>query len=131
MTEGKRGSTYPALKRLGLSPGEAVRPGFQLPEHAQKNISPTQSAEMIADYFCQVSQEYSPLDVSSLPPSVQSHLSKKPGKETIPSLSVHDVYSKIAKAKKANSSVPRDLPKKIIQTFSADLFFPTTALFNM
>ena len=27
--EGKRGSTYPALKKLGLRPGEVIRPGFQ------------------------------------------------------------------------------------------------------
>ena len=69
--------------------------------------------------------------MSSLPPSVQSHLSKKPGLEIIPSLSVYDVFSKITKAKKLNSSVPGDLPKKIIQKCSADLSFPTTALFNM
>ena len=28
VTEGKRGSTYSALKKLGLRPGESVQPGF-------------------------------------------------------------------------------------------------------
>ena len=39
VTEGKRGSTYGALKKIGLRPGEDIHPGFQLPEHIKNNIS--------------------------------------------------------------------------------------------
>ena len=33
LMEGKRGSVYPAIKKLGLRPGETKEPSFQLPEH--------------------------------------------------------------------------------------------------
>ena len=43
---------------------------------------------------------------------------------------MHDVYIKIIRAKKPNSSVPGDLPKKIVQQFPDLLAIPTTFLFN-
>ena len=51
VSEGQRGSTYPALKRLGLRPGEEIQSGFQLPMHAEQNLSSAQSAEVIAEHF--------------------------------------------------------------------------------
>jgi hypothetical protein len=130
VTEGKRGSSYSALKKLGLRPGEKIQPGFQLPEHVKNNISPAQSAEIIADYFSSVSQEYFPFDITRLPPNVQSHLATRPADEIIPSLSVYDVYTKIIRAKKPNSTVPGDLPKKIVKQFPAQLAIPTSVIFN-
>ena len=50
--------------------------------------------------------------------------------EVIPVLSVYDVYTKICRAKKLNSTVPGDLPKKIVQYFPADLSPPATIIFN-
>ena len=111
VTEGKRGSTYPTIKRLGLRPGEANQSGFQLPDHAELNYSAAQSAEIIAQHFSRISQEYSPLDVSSLPPNVQSCLSENT-QNTGPKLSYSQVLKRIVKAKKPNGLVPSDLPKK-------------------
>ena len=52
VSEGKRGSSYPTLKKLGMRPGESTHMNvFILPDHAEQNLSPTQSAELIADYF--------------------------------------------------------------------------------
>ena len=130
MTEGNRGSTYPALKKLGLRPGETIKNTFQLPNHAQNKTSTAESAEIIADYFSSVSQEFSPLDVSILPPNVQFHLINKTSTENVPTLSVYEVYTKIVRAKKPNSSVPGDLPKKIIQHFPAELSVQTSIIFN-
>ena len=62
VTEGKRGSCYPALKRLGLRPGEETQSGFQLPEHAEHSLSSAQSAEIIANLFSAISQEYALLN---------------------------------------------------------------------
>ena len=56
VTEGKRGSSYPAMKRLSLRPGDER----QLPEHAELNLSSAQSAEIIANHFSVISQEYLP-----------------------------------------------------------------------
>ena len=74
VTKGKRGSSYFAIKKLGLRPGEISHPEFQLPEHANHKISPAESAEMLADYFSAVSQEYQPLDVNKLPPNMETYL---------------------------------------------------------
>ena len=70
VAEGKRGSSYPTLKRLGLQPGETTHGGFHLPQHVEQNFSSTQSAEVIAEHFTRISQEYSPLNISRLPPNV-------------------------------------------------------------
>ena len=53
--EGKRGSSYSALKKLGLRPGELSHPEFELPEHVEKYHSPLKSAEILADHFSAVS----------------------------------------------------------------------------
>ena len=129
VTEGKRGSTYPTLKRLGLQPGETTHGGFQLPDHVDQNYSSAQSAEIIAEHFSRISQEYSPLDISRLPPNVQDWLAKDDQSVT-PVLSVSDVKSRIVRAKKPNGLVPGDLPKKVIQTCSGTLALPVSMIYN-
>ena len=57
--EGKRGSYYPAIKKLGLRPGEMSQPTFQLPEYVERNLSASESVELLANYFSTISQEYS------------------------------------------------------------------------
>ena len=89
--EGKRGSSYSALKKLALRPGEVMQPEFQLPNLVQKNIPPAQAVEIIDDYFSSVSQEYSHVEISALPPNVQDFLKNTQYDEMIPSLSVMDV----------------------------------------
>ena len=84
----------------------------------------------MTDYFSSVSQEYSPLDMANLPPNVQSHLTTRPSDEIIPELSVYDVYCRIVKAKKPNSSIPGDLSKKVVQHCPAQLAVPSSAIFN-
>ena len=49
--ECKRGSIYPILKQMGARPFEAKQPGFQLPAHADQNMSAAKSAEIIAEHF--------------------------------------------------------------------------------
>ena len=128
--EGKRGSYYPAIKKLGLRPGETPQPSFQLPQHAENNLSASDSVEILADYFSSISQQYSPLEVSTLPPCIQSHLSTPLQDQLIPRLTVYDVYRKILRAKKPNSSVPGDLPKKLVQHFAPQIAAPAAVIFN-
>ena len=124
VSEGKRGSTYPALKKLGLRPGEITNHGFLLPGHADQNLSPAQSAELIAEHFSRISQEYEPLNVANLPPNVRLFLDNQ-DQELAPTLSPYDVYCRIMKAKKRNSLVPGDLP-----TFASNLSVPVSAIYN-
>ena len=60
VTEGKRGSSYPAIKRLGRRPGEQPHAQFYLPDHVENNYSPEQSAEILAQHFHTLAKNMSP-----------------------------------------------------------------------
>ena len=72
--EGRRGSTYPALKRMGARPFERTKSEFSLPAHVELNLSSAQSAELIAEHFSEISQEFAPLEICKLPPNIQHFL---------------------------------------------------------
>ena len=129
VTEGSRGSIYPTIKRLGLRPGESNHEQFRLPAHAAQDLSPAQSAELIAAYFSDISREYSALEIINLPQNIQSFL-KINDTNLAPKLTVQAVYSRIAKAKKPRGIIPGDLPKKIVQSCSQALAVPITTVFN-
>ena len=59
-----------------------------------------------------------------------SNTNKNINTNEIPLVKSNEVYSKILAAKKPNSSVPGDIPKRIIQEFSRDLVQPLTILIN-
>ena len=127
--EGKRGSSYANLRRLGSQPFESNQKGFQLPNFVQENLSNLECAENIANFFSRVSQEYQPLNVNNLPPNIQEYLGN-PALNTAPELSNFDVFEKLVKAKKPKSSVPGDLPRKLTQQFPLELAIPVTKIFN-
>ena len=123
VSEGKRGSTYPALKKLGLRPGQEVQSQFLLPSHADKNLSASQSAEIIANHFSNISLEYAPLNTANLPPNIQEYLvDRDQDQDLVPVLSTHDVHRRICRAKKPNSLVPGDIPVKLVKSFPDILF---------
>ena len=94
VTEGTRGSVYPTIKRFGLRPGDSPNNGFYLPTHVQQNLSPAQSAEIIANHFSQISQEYTALDINNLPLQLQSFL-QADDSQNMPKLSVQAVHARI------------------------------------
>ena len=108
-------------------PGETTHSGFQIPQHAW--LSSAQSAEIIAEHFSTISQEYAPLDVSSLPPNVQ-HFISNCDQSLDPKLSIREVEARIVKAKKPNGTVPGDLPKKLVQACPSTIAVPATMIFN-
>ena len=124
--EGKRGSAYKAIRKLASNSFEDR--SFSLPSHTEVNLSPQESAEVLADHFSYISQEFQPLDVASLPPCVKDELLNSTVQG--PVLQEHEVYERIRTAKKPDSSVPGDLPKKVVITFAAELASPITKIFN-
>ena len=114
---------------MGRKPGEFSQPGFQLPEFVEVKLSVFECAEKIAEYFSMVSQEYPPLNMNTLPPNVKEHLGNPDGNSP-PLLSHYHVYTKLSKAKKPNSVVPGDLPKKLMQRFPGELAIPVSVIFN-
>ena len=53
-----------------------------------------------------------------------------PNLTNVPVLEDYQIYKKLRKAKKPNSSVKGDLPKRIVQEFSCELAAPITIIFN-
>ena len=67
--------------------------------------------------------------MQNLPPNIQEYLAN-PDFNISPELSHSDVFSKLMKAKKPNSVVPGDLPKKLAQRFISELTIPTSIIYN-
>ena len=126
---GDRASSYAAIRSLGTRPGENATSTFTLPSHADNNLTAQQSAEVIADHFAAISQDYDPISIDNFPPKMKEALSN-PDLSAVPCLSDYQVYTKICKSKKPNSAVPGDLPKKIVQEFSCELSTPVTIIYN-
>ena len=127
VTEGKRGSSYRALKKLAKdSPSD---PSFKIPAHEDSDLSAEQSAELLADYFSRISQEFAPIDHNNFSPNLKYKLANIDVKG-IPVLEEHQIFRKITTAKKPNSSVPGDLPRKVVMEFSVELAAPLLKIFN-
>ena len=125
---GTRNAAYAAIKKLGARPGEN-NSSFTLPEHDDLGLTAYQSAERIAEHFAKISNTYEPIDITKFPPNIRQTLTN-PDLSVVPRLTEYDVFKKLCKAKKPNSSVPGDLPKKIVQEFTCELAYPVMIIFN-
>ena len=78
------GQAYSILKRMGAQPGDCTDDNtFTLPEHASRNLTNEESAELIANHFAEISQEFPPLNVDLLPERVKIELATKSSPPTI------------------------------------------------
>ena len=128
LMEKKPGQAYSILKRMGSQPGDCIDNNtFTLPGHESENLTEEESAERIAVHFAAISQEFPPLDSSSLPPHVQEQLNKD---NTPPTISEYDTYCKIVAAKKPKSNVPGDIPRDLVSEFSPELSTPVSKIIN-
>ena len=122
------GQAYNILKKLGAQPGDCIDSNtFTLPSHESEGLSEEQSAERIAEHFAEISQEFPPLNVLTLPPHVQTKLQCE---DRPPLVTEHEVHQKIRSAKKPRSGVPGDLPKSITQEFAPELAKPVSMIIN-
>ena len=129
LRSGNRNSVYSAIRKLGARPGEQVPRTFTLPSHADRNLSAQESAEILADHFAIISQEYDPVNIERFPPRLKVKL-LNPDLQNIPKLEEYEVFRRLRRSKKPNSVVPGDLPKKIIQEFSCEISAPVTVIYN-
>ena len=109
--------------------GQASSSTFNLPSHVEFFFTANQSAEIIADHFAAISRNYEPISLHNFPPNIKDALSH-PDLSVVPKLEEYEVYKKICKAKKPNSTVPGDLPKKIVSEFSCELASPVTIIYK-
>ena len=128
LMESKPGQACNVLQKMGAQPGDCIDSNvFTLPGHESESLTEQQSAERIADYFAQISQEFPPLDYNLLPPHVQTQLDSV---SIPPVIDDHKVYQKIKSAKKPKSGVPGDLPRTIVQEFGPELSTPVRCIIS-
>ena len=129
--EGKRGSSYSAIRRLGDGPADSSkRKQFVIPAFIDEGLSPQQSANRLADYFSAISQTVQPLNISNFHPALQLAIQEGKADKRKPVFTQHDVYRSILKIKKPNSRVEGDVPKKLITKYSYLWAGPASTIFN-
>ena len=123
------GQAYRILKKMGAQPGECGESGtFTLPTH--EHLFLEDSAELIAEHFSKISQEFPLLNVQELPERVTLKLKNPESESVIPEISEYSVYKNIMAANKPKSGVPGDLPKKLVTEFGPELSTPVCKIFN-
>ena len=85
-------------------------------------IDNQQGAELIAQHFASIANEYAPLNVSLLPAYLPA---PKP-----PQVTEYSVYKRIEKLKNTRSTLGIDLPNKVRKAFSVELATPVSHLIN-
>ena len=129
--EGKRGSGYSAIRKLGEGPaGSDKKRQFLIPAFVEEGLSPQQSANRLADYFSAISQTVEPLDVNKFHPALQLAIQRGREDTNKPIFTQHEVYRTLLKIKKPNSRVEGDVPKKLISEFSYLWAGPASIIFN-
>ena len=89
------GQAYRALKKMGARPGDCENNGeFQVISHQKENLTLEQSTVKILRYFANISQQYSPLDVTKLPNNIQEKLGNIQSQD-IPSIEAFQIFEKM------------------------------------
>ena len=116
---------------MGARPGDCQDEGsFSLSEHLDQNLSNEESTECIATHFANIRQEFSPINVETLPNRVKIKIKSQINSEDIPVVDKTDVFKKMKISKKTKSGVPGDLPRRISKMFEQDLVGPLTRIFQ-
>ena len=125
LMEDDPGTAYRCLKRLAAQPGDLQDEGnFTLSSHQDDNLTPEQSLEKIAQHFATISQEFEPLNTNLLP---EVKVTAPVSESDLPG---YDVFEKIQKSKKPKSSVPGDIPRKLVKEFGPELASPAGIIFR-
>ena len=131
VADGKRGSSYNAIRKLGDGPCEADKQKeYTIPSYVEQGLSPEEAANKLADHFSAISQTVPPLDVEKFHPALRLEISKGRSQPNKPILSQHDIYRKLLRIKKPNSSVPGDVPKRLIAEYPFLWAEPAAKIFN-
>ena len=123
------GKATKALKQLSSRPGDCQQVGtFRLSNHLSQNLSIEQSIEKFVEHFANISNEFEPLNIMSLPNEVIQ--SMESDDKSRPTLTENEVCEMMKEMKKTKSSVPGDIPPKLRSSCHEGLSKPVTKLFN-
>jgi hypothetical protein len=113
------GSWFKMAKRIGALD---QMNGNEVSVEDLEGLSNAQSAEVIAEHFSAVSNEYSPINYNELPCYLPS---EKPLQ-----VEEYEEYNKIRKLKNTKSTFEIDIPNKWINEFSAEISTQLTDIIN-
>ena len=130
VAQGKRNNSYAALRKLESGQNVTKKCNSTLPSHVDENLSTSQSAERLAEYFSAISQEFEPICADKCPPWIKAKLELGRTDKNKPVLEEWQVYEKLRKSKKPNSLIPGDLPVKLIKEFTPELSKPVAMMYN-
>ena len=119
MKESNPSNWYNMAKRLGAEQGNRKS---ELSVKCLKGLNNKQSAEQVAQHFSKISQEYSPLDSTTLPAYLPA-----PG---VLSVTEEEVAARLYKLKCRKSTQPIDIPSKLRKQFYSELAIPMTDIIN-
>ena len=86
--------------------------------------SSDEQAEVIADQFAKISNLYQPLKSDEI--EIPSIMDSEPH----PLFEPYQIYKKVQSMKKKTSTVPNDIPWRIMSEFSAELATPLSNIYN-
>ena len=129
--EGKRGSGYKAIRKLGESQNDRERKKqFKIPSYEEEGLVPEQAANRLADHFSAISQTVAPINIDNFHPALRLEIENGISTTNKPVITQHEVYRKLIKIKKPNSHVEKDIPRRLIQEYSFLWAGPSSQLFN-
>ena len=90
--------------------------------YKRNGLTNKECAQMIAENFALISNEYEPIKTKDLPtflPSLRA-----------PQLEEYTVYKRLSQQKKTKSTLPIDIPASLRKEFAPELAGPLTDIFN-
>ena len=129
--EGKRGSGYKAIRKLGNRPGESWHnQEVRIQSYIEEGLTPLQAANELANFFSSISQSVDPLDESQFPPALRQALVEGRTGYRKPIFTQHQVYRKMLRVTKPKSSVWGDVPRVLLNQYSFQYAKPVTTIYN-
>ena len=128
--QGKRNSSYQAIRKLGNQPGEGGHNAVVLSSYHELGLTPQQSAERLAEHFSNISKTVDPLNLELFHPALRQALEDGRTIQKKPVLAQDQVYRKMKQVTKPKSSVNGDVPMPVLKQFTFEYAKPASAIFN-
>ena len=119
LKESKPGQWHSKLKRIS---GQETDKYSNVAIDALKDITDEEQAKLIADHYAKIANEYEPIDKDQFP--------DYKGPFTPPTIFPWDVLRVMNSLNKKASTVPGDIPIKLMLDFSVELATPLAHIFN-
>ena len=118
------GQWYSKLKRM--SNYDQIKAEQVIVEEIS-NLSNLEQAEIIADNFSKISNQYDPID----PDKIARHTSSSKGNnKATPIFEPHEVYEYLKRIKTNTATIKGDIPAKIVKEFAPELSEPLANILN-